>query len=131
MYYHKLVVVFSKTASSTPYFLHIQNIMAQAGSDLGVYPTNFNKYYLIDYGILGESMDLHPNKTYHTAFDIKPTDVVYNVDLDMNRKKILNITPDTTKNNSAATVKMVKDLEKKLSPHTKNNVYKEIFEEFL
>ena len=131
MYYHKLVVVFSKTASSTPYFLHIQNIMAQAGSDLGVYSTNFNKYYLIDYGILGESMDLDPNKTYHTAFDIKPTDVVYNVDLDMNRKKILNIAPDTTKNNSAATVKMVKNLEKKLSPHTKNNVHKEIFEEFL
>ena len=52
------------------------------------------------------------------------------MDLDMNRKKILNIAPDTTKNNSAATVKMVKDLEKKLSPHTKNNVYREIFEEF-
>ena len=48
----------------------------------------------------------------------------------MNRKKILNIAPDKTKNNSAATVKMVKDLETKLSPHTKNNVYREIFEEF-
>ena len=34
------------------------------------------------------------------------------------------------KNNSAATVKMVKDLETKLSPHTKNNAYREIFEEF-
>ena len=33
-------------------------------------------------------------------------------------------------NNSAATVKMVKDLEAKLSPHTKNNAYREIFEEF-
>ena len=66
---------------------------------------------------------------YHTAFDIKPTEVVYNVDLDMNRKKILNISPDRTKNNSAATVKMVKDLEAKLSPHTKNNVYRKIFED--
>ena len=77
-------------------------------------------------------MDLDPNKTYdyHTALDIKPTEVVYNVDLDMNRKKILNITPDRTKNNSAATVKMVKDLDTKLSPHTKNNVYRKIFEEF-
>ena len=76
-------------------------------------------------------MDLDPNKTYdyHTAFDIKPTEVVYNVDLDMNRKKILNIAPDRTKNNSAATVKMVKDLDTKLSPYTKN-VYREIFEEF-
>ena len=37
-------IVFSKTASSTPYFLHVGNIMAPAGSDLGVYPTNFKKY---------------------------------------------------------------------------------------
>ena len=77
-------------------------------------------------------MDLDPDKTYDypTAFDIKPTEVVYNFNLDMNRKKILNIAPDRTKNNSAATVKMVKDLETKLSPHTKNNAYREIFEEF-
>ena len=132
MYYHKLLVTFSKTAEYTPYFLHIQDVMAQSGIDLNTYPTNFNKYYLIAYGILGETMDLDPNKTfdYHTAFDIKPTEVVYNVDLDMNRKKILNIAPDRTRNNSAATVKMVKDLETKLSPHTKNNAYREIFEEF-
>ena len=125
-------MTFSKKASSTPYFLHIQNIMAQAGTDLGVYPTNFDKYYLIAYGILGETMDLDPNKTYdyHTAFDIKPTEVVYNVNLDVNRKKILNIAPDRRKNNSAATVKMIKNLETKLSPHTTNNVYREIFEEF-
>ena len=131
MYYHKLLVTFSKTASSTPYFLHIQDVMAQSGIDLNTYPTNFNEYYLIAYGILSKTMDLDPNKTYdyHTAFDIKPTEVVYNVDLDMNRNKILNIAPDRTKNNSAATVKMVKDLETKLSPYT-TNVYMEIFEEF-
>ena len=41
-----------------------------------------------------------------------------------------NIAVDKTKNNSAATVKMVKDLETKLSPYTTNNVYREIFEEF-
>ena len=125
MYYHKLMIIFSKTASSTPYFLHIQNIMAQAGTDLNTYPTNFDKYYLKAYGILGETMDLDPNKTYdyHTAFDIDAT-VVYNVDLDMNWKKIFNTAPDKTRNNSAATVKMVKDLY----PYTKNNVYREIFE---
>ena len=38
--------------------------MVQAGSDLGVYPANFNKYYLIAYGINGETMDLDPNNTY-------------------------------------------------------------------
>ena len=128
MYYHTLVVVFSKTASSTPYFLHVQNIMAQARSDLNTYPTNFYKYYLIAYCILGETMDLDPNKTYdyHTAYDIQPTKVVYNVNLDMNRKKILNIVPDKSRSNSAATVKMVKDLY----PYTKNNAYREIREEF-
>ena len=75
---------------------------------------------------------LIPPKTYdyHTVFDIKPTEGVYNVELDMDRKKILNIAPDRTRNNSAATVKMVKDLETKLSPHTTNNEYREIFEEF-
>ena len=62
--------------------------------------------------------DLCPNKTYdyHTAYDIQPTKVVYNVDLDMNRKKILNFNQDKSRNNSAATVKMVKDLEAKLGP---------------
>ena len=62
----------------------------------------------------------------HTAFDIKPTEVVYNVDLDMNRKKILNIAPDRNRNNSATTVKMVKELY----PYTKHNAQREIFEEF-
>ena len=111
MYYHKLLVEFGKVTSSKPYFLHVGNTIAQAGSDLGVYPTNVNKYYLIAYDILGETMDLDPNKTYdyHTGFDIQPSNVVYNVVLDMNRKKILNIVPDKSRNNSAATVKMVKD----------------------
>ena len=132
MYYHKVLVVFSKTVSSTPYFLHVGNTMAQFGSDLGVYPTRFTKYYLIAYGILGETMDLDPNKTFdfQTAFDIQPTKVVYNMDLDMNRKKILNIAPDKNRNNSAATVKMVSDVEKKLGPYTKNNVYREILKNF-
>ena len=130
MYYHKLVVTFSKTASSTPYFLHIQNIMAQAGTDLGVYPTNFDKCYLIAYGILSETMDLDPNKTYdyHTAFDIQPTKVVYNVDLDMNRKKILNIAPDRSRNNSAATVRMVKDVESLISKSLCEEIFDQVFD---
>ena len=67
---------------------------------------------------------------YHTGFDIQPSKVVYNGVLDMNRKKILNIVPDKSRNNSTATVKMVKDLETKIAPYKKNNVYREIFEEF-
>ena len=127
MYYYKLVVTFSKTASPTPYFPHIQNIMAQAGTDLNTYPNNFDKYYLIAYGILGETMDLDPNKTYnyHTAFDIQPTRVVYNVDLDMSRQRIFNIAPDRSRNNSAPTVRMVKDEESLIS----KSLYEEIFDQ--
>lgn len=31
MYYHKVVTVFSKTASSAPYFLRVENTMSQDG----------------------------------------------------------------------------------------------------
>ena len=41
----------------------------------------------------------------------------------MNRKKIWNIALDKNRSNSALTVKMVTDLEAKLGPYTKNNVY--------
>ena len=94
---------------------------------MNTYPTNFDKNYLIAYGILGETMDLDPNKTYnyHTAFDIQPTRVVYNVDLDMNRQRILNIAPDRSRNNSAATVRMVKDEESLIS----KSLYEEIFDQ--
>ena len=44
----------------------------------------------------------------------------------MNRKEILNIVPDKSRNNSMATVKMVKDLETKLDPYKKHNVYREL-----
>lgn len=72
-------------------------------------------------------MDLDTNKTYdyHTAFDIQPTKVVYNVDLYMNRKKILNIAPDRSRNNSAATVRMVKNVESLIS----KSLYEEIFDQ--
>lgn len=36
----------------------------------------------------------------------------------MNQKKLTKIQVDTNDNNSAATVKMVKDLETKVYPHT-------------
>ena len=40
----------------------------------------------------------------------------YSVDLDMNQKKLTNVSLDTNDNNSAATVRMVKDLEIKVYP---------------
>ena len=63
---------------------------------------------------------------YHTAFDIKPTEVEYNVDINANNKKIFNIALDKTNNSSAATVGMVKEL----IPFTTNYVYRQYFEEF-
>ena len=132
MYYIKIIVNFQKTLSGTFYSLDLYVNIPQTGIDLNTYLKNWTNNWMIAYGVFGKVSSIDPQKTYdyHTAFDIKPTEVVYNVDLGMNRKKILNIAPDKTKNNSAATVEIVKDLETKLSPHTKNNVYREICEEF-
>ena len=129
MYYIKIIVNFQKTVSGTYYSLNLYVDIPQTGIDLNTYPKNWTNNWMIAYGVFGKVSSIDPQKThdYHTAFDIKPTEVVYNVYLDMNREKILNIAPDKTKNNSAATVKMVKDLETKLSPYTTNNVYREIF----
>ena len=132
MYYIKIIVNFQKTVSGTFYSLDLYVDIPQVGIDLNTYPKNWTNNWMIAYGVFGKVSSIDPQKTYdyHTAFDIKPTEVVYNVNLDMNREKILNSTPDKTKNNSAATVKMVKHLERKLSPHATNNAYREIFEEF-
>ena len=72
--------------------------------------------------------NIDPDKVYdyHTAFDIQKTQVKYNVDINANNKKILNIALDKTKNNSAATVGMVNGI----LPFTKNNVYREYFEKY-
>ena len=99
----------------------------QDGTDLAVYPRQFSGVYLITYGIVGTFSNIDPDKVYdyHTAFDIKPTEVLYNVNINANNKKILNVNLDRNNNNNAATVGMVKEL----NPHTINNLYREIFEE--
>ena len=109
MYYIKIIVNFQKTVSGTYYSLNLYVDIPQTGIDLNTYPKKWTNNWMISYGVFGKVSSIDPQKTYdyHTAFDIKPTEVVYNVDLDMNRNKILNIAPDRTKNNSAATVKMV------------------------
>lgn len=68
---------------------------------------------MIAYGILGQVWDVDADKVYdyHTAFDIKPTEVSFNVDINANEKKILNIALDRNSDDSAATVKMVKELK--------------------
>ena len=82
---------------------------------------------MITYGIVGTVSNIDPDKVYdyHTAFDIHPTQVVYNVDINANNKKILNIALDRNSNNSAATVGMVKEIH----PFTTHNLYRKFFEE--
>ena len=103
MYYIKIIVNFQKTVSGTYYSLNLYVDIPQTSIDLNTYPKNWTNNWMIAYGVFGKvsSTDLKKTYDYHTAFDIKPTEVVYNVNLDMNRKrqKILNIAPDRTKNN--------------------------------
>ena len=76
---------------------------------------------------MGTFSNIDPDKVYdyHTAFDIKPTEVVYNVDINANNKKILNVNLDRNINNSVATVGMVKEIH----PFTTHNLYRKYFEE--
>ena len=101
--------------------------ISQTGTDLAIYPRQFSGVYMIAYGIIGTTSNLDPDETYdyHTAFDIHPTQVVYNVDINANNKKILNVALDRNSNNSAAAVGMVKEL----IPFTTNILYRKYFEE--
>ena len=128
MYYHRIIVNFKKLSTGNKFFLHFLVNISQEGTDLAVYPKQFSGVYLVTYGIVGKISNIDPDKVYdyHTAFDIKPTEVVYNVDINANNKKILNINLDRNSNNSAATVGMVNEFH----PFTKNYIYRKYFEDF-
>ena len=128
MYYHRIIVNFRKLSTGNKFFLHFLVNIPQDGTDLVVYPRQFSGVYIITYGIVGTFSNIDPDKVYdyHTAFDIRPTEVVYNVDINANNKKILNINLDRNSNNSAATVGMVKEIH----PFTKNYIYRKYFEDF-
>ena len=128
MYYHRIIINFRKLSSGNRFFLHILVDILRGGYNLSAYPRLFSGVYIIAYGMMGTFSNIDPDKVhdYHTAFDIKPTEVVYNVDINANNKKILNINLDKNSNNSAATVGMVKEL----IPFTKNSFYRKYFSEF-
>ena len=128
MYYHRVIINFKKRLIGNRFFLHILVNIPQVGNDLVIYPKNFTGVFIIAYGIMGQVSNIDPDKVYdyHTGFDVKPTQVVYNVDINTNNKKILNIALDKGQNTSAATVGMVKEL----IPFTTNYVYRKYFEEF-
>ena len=128
MYYHRIIVNFWKWSSGNKFFLHILVDILQSGYNLRMYPKLFSGIYIIAYGIEGRFSNIDPDKVYdyHTAFDIKPTEVVYNVDINANQKEIKNIKLDRNSDNSAATVALVKEL----APFTKNALYRLYFSEF-
>ena len=127
MYYHRIIVNFQKLSSGNKFFLHILVDISNRGYNIYKYPSIFQGVYIIAYGIVGTFSNIDPDKVYdyHTAFDIKPTEVVYNVDINANQKAIKNIKLDRNSDNSAATVGMVKEL----APFTKNALYRKYFEE--
>ena len=139
MYYHRIIVNFKKLSTGNRFFLHFLVNIPQEGSDLSVYPRQFSGVYFITYGIVDKVSNIDPDKVYdyHTAFDIKPTEVTYNVDINTNNKKILNIDLDKNNNNSAATVGMVNEFNtatvgivNKNLPFIKNYVYRKYFDHF-
>ena len=127
MYYYRMIINFRKLSTGNRFFLHISVNIPQSGTDLAVYPRQFTGVYMIAYGIVGTFSNIDPDKVYdyHTAFDIKPTEVVYNVDINANQKEIKNIKLDRQNDNSAATVALVKEL----APFTKNALYRLYFSE--
>ena len=91
MYYHRIIVNFRKLYSNIRAFLHILvNIPLEKIYSQSLFSRNFSGVYMIAYGILGSFSNIDPDKVYdyHTAFDIKPTEVVYNVDINANKKKL-------------------------------------------
>ena len=127
MYYHRIIINFRKLPSGNKFFIHILVDILRGGYNISTYPRLFSGVYIIAYGIVGTFSNINPDKVYdyHTAFDIKPTEVVYNVDINANQKAIKNIKLDRNSDNSAATVGMVKEL----APYTVNNLYRKYFEE--
>ena len=93
-------------SSGNKFFLHILVNIPQTGIDLNAYPRQFSGVYMIAYGIVGTTGNLDPDKVYdyHTAFDIHPTEVVYNVDINANQKVIKNVKLDKSVGNSVAAV---------------------------
>ena len=128
MYYHRIIVNFRKLSSGNRFFLHIIVDIDKTGYGIDLYPDKFTGIYIIAYGIMGTFSNIDPDKVYdyHTAFDIKPTEVVYNVDINANKKTIRNIKIDPNDYSSVATIGQIYGMTK----FTINNLYRNYFEEF-
>ena len=76
---------------------------------------------------MGTFSNIDPDKVYdyHKAFEIAPTEVKYNVDVNMNQKSIKNIRLDPNDPTSVATMGQITGMAK----FTINNLYRTYFEE--
>ena len=126
IYYHRIIVNFRKSTIGRS-FLYILVDIPLTTFQRQLFSRKFSGVYMIAYGVVGLFSNIDPDKVYdyHTAFDIKPTEVVYNVDINANQKEIKNIKLDRQNDNSAATVALVKEL----APFTKNALYRLYFSE--
>ena len=122
-----MIINFRKLSSGNRFFLHVSVNIPQSGTDLAAYPRQFTGVYMIAYGIVGTFSNIDPDKVYdyHKAFEIAPTEVKYNVDVNMNQKVIKNIKLDPNDPTSAATMGHISAMTK----FTKNNLYRIYFEE--
>ena len=128
MYYYRVIINFRKLGTGNRFFMHLSVNIPQSGTDLAVYPRQFTGVYMIAYGIVGTFGNIDPDKVYdyHKAFEISPTEVKYNVNVNMNQKSIKNIRLDPSDLTSAATMGQISGLSK----FGINNVYRTLFSEF-
>ena len=97
LYYSKTLIKFKKTSSSAPVFVYYTVHFDDKGGDMNTYPSEFkNQVYILAYGIVGET-DHVDSGVYdaHDAFEIDKTKMKMLVPLDMNNKKIINISNDS------------------------------------
>ena len=128
MYYHRVIVSFTKNSSGRSFF-HVTVNIPDVGGDLSSYPNEFTKYYVIVYGINGAVGNIDPDKSYdyHKAFDVQSSQVVYNVPINMNNKAITNLNQDTNIS-SAATFGVVKELRDISKTYFYRNMFDEIWD---
>ena len=129
--YWRSLISLTKTGNN-PHIVHIKVQMDQKGSDLSSYPSLYDRIYVIAYGISGFALDIDSNKVfdYHNAFNIEPTKVTYNVDIDMNNKKFLNVPFDYNTDNSVASVQMVKNVESMIYYDISRILYDRYFDDY-
>ena len=97
LYYSKTLIKFKKTSSSAPVFIYYTVHFDDRGGDMNTYPLEFkNQVYILAYGIVGET-DHVDNRVYdeYQAFEIDKTKMKMLVPLDLNNKKIINISNDS------------------------------------